>query len=434
MDIKIKHGRKVYNKWHWVRRVPTALHHKYGKRIGRSTGQSDPYAAERQIQAWDIELEQSSSNTTPASSYTLELKKISAIEPDERGNRVDIEGAVWAAYDEIGEWNTEEKNKVLFDKIPPDIRMASAALSELGGNPRDPRFAFKLKDALIKYKKAWAADKNDRYLKMYDNSVTVYTGNAENKPLADIRRSDVVKWVQTLKLQSASKSTRGAHLSRLSQIYEHAQDREDIPEDKKNPFRDHRLGKDDEKPRRPMTDQELLTILNATPEPIDRLPAIIARHTGMRHAETFHSSLIEVKGVACFNITTTADGKFKPKTKSSERLVPVPDVILDLVRRTHHQLKQTNQKTHNNRFSAIKRKCFPEDRDLVFHSLRHTFITNAMRAEVNQSALAEVVGHNAMLPKTQTLSYHHGFNIEQKKALIEQVPPFDMTGIVLPYR
>ena len=85
MEIKIKHGARIHHKWHWVRRVPTRLQHKYGKRIDKSTGLSDPYAAERQIQAWDAELERSGLTTSTAEDYQAELKRIAALEVDEMG-------------------------------------------------------------------------------------------------------------------------------------------------------------------------------------------------------------------------------------------------------------------------------------------------------------------------------------------------------------
>ena len=86
MEIKIKHGTRIYHKWHWVRRVPIRLQHKYGTRIDKSTGLSDPYAAERQIQAWDSELERSGLTTSTAEDYQAELKRIAALEVDEMGN------------------------------------------------------------------------------------------------------------------------------------------------------------------------------------------------------------------------------------------------------------------------------------------------------------------------------------------------------------
>ena len=222
-------------------------------------------------------------------------------------------------------------------------------------------------------------------------------------------------------------------LSRLGEIFEYAQETENISEELANPFRKHKLGKSDEKPRIPMSDSQLLVLLEATKDPLDRLPPIIARHTGMRHKEIFYSSLVEIDGIWCLDISATADGKFKPKTANSKRIVPLHSSIVDLVRRCHPQLKQRNQSSHVNRFSKLKRKHFPDQEDLCFHSLRHSFITYAMREEVNPTILSQVVGHKTLKGRSETENrYLHGYKVTQEKALVEQVEPLDLTGIELP--
>ena len=95
----------------------------------------------------------------------------------------------------------------------------------------------------------------------------------------------------------------------------------------------------------------------------------------MRHKEIFYSSLVEIDSVWCLDISATDDGKFKPKTANSKRIVPLHSSIVDLVRRCHPQLKKRNQRTHVTNFSKLKRKHFPDQEDLCFHFLRHSFIT-----------------------------------------------------------
>ena len=222
-------------------------------------------------------------------------------------------------------------------------------------------------------------------------------------------------------------------LSRLGEIFEHAQETENISEELANPFRKHKLGKSDEKPRPPMADDQLLVLLKATVDLWHRLPPIIARHTGMRHKEIFYSSLVEVDSFWCLDISATADGKFKPKTANSKRIVPLHSSIVDLVRRCHSQLKKRNQRTHVTNFSKLKRKHFPDQEDLCFHSLRHSFITYAMREEVNPTILSQVVGHKTLKGRSETENrYLHGFKVNQETALVAQVTPLDLTGIELP--
>ena len=432
MEIKIKHGKLIYHKWHWVRRVPIRLQHKHGKRIGNSTGHSDPYAAERQIQAWDAELERSGLTTSTAEDYQAELKRIAALEVDEMGNN-EVDHLVTACWRDIGEENTDVENELLFDKIPTELLMAHAASSELRGSPREPAFAFKLQDALVIFKRDKAEEKEDYYLKMYSTAVRLCTASIpEMPPLPEVKRSYVREWLKNIKPTTA-RSTRLMHLSRLGQVFEYAQENENISGELANPFRGHKLGKSDEKPRPPMADDQLLVLLKATVDLWHRLPPIIARHTGMRHKEIFYSSLVEVDSFWCLDISATADGKFKPKTANSKRIVPLHSSIVDLVRRCHSQLKKRNQRTHVTNFSKLKRKHFPDQEDLCFHSLRHSFITYAMCEEVNPTILSQVVGHKTLKGRSETENrYLHGFKVNQETALVAQVTPLDLTGIELP--
>ena len=432
MEIKIKHGKLIYHKWHWVRRVPIRLQHKHGKRIGNSTGHSDPYAAERQIQAWDAELERLGLTTSTAEDYQAELKRIAALEVDEMGNN-EVDHLVTAYWRDIGEQNTDAENELLFDKIPTELLMAHAASSELRGSPREPAFAFKLQDALVIFKRDKAEEKEDYYLKMYSTAVRLCTASIpEMPPLPEVKRSYVREWLKNIKPTTA-RSTRLMHLSRLGQVFEYAQENENISGELAKPFKGHKLGKSDEKPRPPMADDQLLVLLKATVDLWHRLPPIIARHTGMRHKEIFYSSLVEVDSFWCLDISATADGKFKPKTANSKRIVPLHSSIVDLVRRCHSQLKKRNQRTHVTNFSKLKRKHFPDQEDLCFHSLRHSFITYAMREEVNPTILSQVVGHKTLKGRSETENrYLHGYKVTQEKALVEQVKPLDLTAIELP--
>ncbi len=432
MEIKIKHGKLIYHKWHWVRRVPIRLQHKHGKRIGNSTGHSDPYAAERQIQAWDAELERLGLTTSTAEDYQAELKRIAALEVDEMGNN-EVDHLVTACWRDIGEENTDVENELLFDKIPTELLMAHAASSELRGSPREPAFAFKLQDALVIFKRDKAEEKEDYYLKIYSTAVRLFTTSIPEMPaLPEVKRSYVREWLKNIKPTTA-RSTRLMHLSRLGQVFEYAQENENISGELANPFKGHKLGKSDEKPRPPMADDQLLVLLKATVDLWHRLPPIIARHTGMRHKDIFYSSLVEVDSFWCLDISATADGKFKPKTANSKRIVPLHSSIVDLVRRCHSQLKKRNQRTHVTNFSKLKRKHFPDQEDLCFHSLRHSFITYAMREEVNPTILSQVVGHKTLKGRSETENrYLHGFKVNQETALVAQVTPLDLTGIELP--
>ena len=105
------------------------------------------------------------------------------------------------------------------------------------------------------------------------------------------------------------------------------------------------------------------------------------------------------------NLDATAEKKTyisidEPKSKCSIRTVPIPDNIMDLIRKaytsdtyvlTGHEKKFVEPRTMENRFKTILKKCQIEDAS--FHALRHSYATRCIEAGVDVKVLSEMLGH-----------------------------------------
>ncbi len=89
-----------------------------------------------------------------------------------------------------------------------------------------------------------------------------------------------------------------------------------------------------------------------------------------------------------------------PKSKHSIRKVPIPDIIMNLLRKayinegyllTGSTYKYIEPRTMENRFKTILRKCGIKDAN--FHTLRHSYATRCIEAGVDVKVLSEMLGH-----------------------------------------
>ena len=89
-----------------------------------------------------------------------------------------------------------------------------------------------------------------------------------------------------------------------------------------------------------------------------------------------------------------------PKSKSSIRIVPIPDFVLALLKAKRKgddffiitgTSKPTEPRTMQNRFKAILKVC--GIRDVNFHLLRHTYATVCIENGFDPKTLSELLGH-----------------------------------------
>lgn len=145
----------------------------------------------------------------------------------------------------------------------------------------------------------------------------------------------------------------------------------------------------------------------------------------------------QVEGVWCIDINTETEGNHL-KTASAKRIVPVHSSLI-----THgflNYVEQVKSGGHSrilheltydpaNGYGRNLGRWFNEsflpklgikDSLLVFHSLRHTMVTELLRADVAEGIAKAIVGH-AQEGVTKTVYFEKGYKPSQLKDAIEQV-------------
>ena len=308
------------------------------------------------------------------------------------------------------------------DDLNETDRAAFFASREVdAGRARPAKYLYSLRDCLADFRKQKGGTVTSKTLNAHDRAVSVYLGKRNDIALDLIRSPDVALWLDSL-VSTTAYGTRSDHTNRLKAMYIFAQKRGHVDGERRNPFEDQDLGKNDKTPVTLMSDGQLLAILAEMRSEIDRLPAIIARHSGMRLGEIFNSKLETVDGLLCFVIQETEEG-WTPKTTAGLRTVPVRKSIQDLVLKHHSSLG--SPVSYSKKFTRIKKKLFPDtERELVFHSLRKTFITLALQAGHSTEHVAHLCGHEEGKgnPMTGRL-YMGGHKISFLSEIVESVEP-----------
>ncbi|WP_408598040.1 tyrosine-type recombinase/integrase [Pseudomonas sp. PLMAX] len=209
--------------------------------------------------------------------------------------------------------------------------------------------------------------------------------------------------------------------------------------DKVNPFKGHDLpqgggseiaGQSREKYTRDDTLKLHQAALDNKDKPLADLIAL-GWYTGARIEELCKlskDSVITVDGIRCFDFP-------KSKSKASKRVVPIHPSLLSTIDRlceetTDTFLIPTSSHDHYGKRSHAISKAFGRLRTAagfsrlhVFHSFRHTVVTELVRADVSTPLAKELVGHREGSVTHDV--YSKGSSTAQKLAAISKLPSLD---------
>lgn len=201
--------------------------------------------------------------------------------------------------------------------------------------------------------------------------------------------------------------------------------------------------------RRATTDQEIHSILNYLntfddEHPSDYWGFRIGAYSGMRAGEICQlltSDVQEINGVWCFNVNE--ENNKRVKTENSIRVVPIHSELLNLnfleyvkSRSGGNGLKKLfpdcvpygDKAAHgfSKDFGRLKKKLIKNkilptsSKDMTFHGLRHSCATKLRDAEVSETRVAEILGHERGL----TMSfkrYSKVGNVDKLREAVEKI-------------
>lgn len=165
---------------------------------------------------------------------------------------------------------------------------------------------------------------------------------------------------------------------------------------------------------------------------------LLAMYTGMRIGELCAVTAEDIdiqNGVIFITKTvqrvsdTTGSSKTKvivgsPKSRSSERAIPIPNFLINILKNTPCNngylltgtSKPVEPRTMQNRFKSVLKQCGV--REANFHLLRHTYATFCIENGFDAKTVSELLGHSSV---QITLNRYMHSDIEIKKRCVENL-------------
>jgi len=222
-----------------------------------------------------------------------------------------------------------------------------------------------------------------------------------------------------------------------------------------NPFSSMTIEETDAKERMPFTKDELLKLFSD--ESFSKrkfntnysywiMP--LALYTGARLNELcqlFLTDIIDVEEVPCINFTDAKEEQ-RLKNKNSKRIVPIHSQLIKMgLLRYVANLRAAGETqlfpeisarrdgfgaTVSKWFGRYKERCGIDDKGVkVFHSFRHTFISNLLDDSVPEYLIAPIVGHEGKLVTSRV--YWNARDATKRKPTIEMFQlPSDILKLI----
>lgn len=147
----------------------------------------------------------------------------------------------------------------------------------------------------------------------------------------------------------------------------------------------------------------------------------------------FENKIIHITGTVSRVKNTDENSKSKtqliidkPKTETSNRIIPIPSKLFPLFKEFYQTKKSKfvlsesptflNPRTYEYRYHAVLKKCGIQDKN--YHSLRHTFATRYIEVGVDVKTLSELLGHADV---SITLNTYVHSSLELKRKQIEKL-------------
>ena len=255
----------------------------------------------------------------------------------------------------------------------------------------------------------WARSTNASFQNQFVNMVELLG----NKFLSSYKREDFLLFRSKLKASGLQDKSVNVRMSLLSSLLKWGVRHGYLQRNQSEGM----LLKNDIAPdeQRKIYDNEELQLIVARLPQSERCPwqywiPIIAALSGMRREELSQlrrCDIVSVDGIWCFRVTADSKAGLKVKTESSSRKVPIhPYLIekgfLDFISDKPQEnnlwgFKRYNRGEYGSKFgswySLFNREHITKDRLKCFHSFRHTFTNHLKQIGVQETLIAELVGH-----------------------------------------
>ena len=250
----------------------------------------------------------------------------------------------------------------------------------------------------------------------------------EHPYLNQITKKAVTQWLEKRKAEGTATSTLRRSLTSLHQYWQHLQRHEEVAEEY-NPFAGHRLkkkngGHTDVLAFTPNEVALILKAIDAKPDDTLKQLTVIAAYTGMK--------IEEICAMKVENVTASMLSVVDAKTVSGIRELPIHSKLKPLIKR----LKSNSPDGYlisglsadkygdrsaavGKRFGYLKANLGYTSRSHTFHSLRHTFSTALLRADVSPVVTDFLMGHKSGNLAIDT--YSDGVSFKQKKDAVAKI-------------